>query len=41
LLKTTHTEEPTSIQIQKVVTFDSDRKQIKIIPNKSIRYYNL
>ncbi len=29
-----------SIQIQKVATFESDRKRINLIPNKSFRYYN-
>ena len=29
-----------SIQIQKVATFDSDRKINNLIPNKSFRYYN-
>ena len=28
-----------SIQIQKVATFNSDRKIINLIPNKSFRYY--
>ena len=28
-----------SIQIEKVATFNSDRKIIKLIPNKSFRYY--
>ena len=42
LLKTTHTEERiASIQIQKVAIFDSNRKKINLIPNKSFRYYNL
>ena len=30
-----------SIKIQKVATYDSDRKKINLIPNKSFRYYNL
>ena len=42
LLKTTLTKEHVaSIQIQKVATYDSDRKKINLIPNKSFRYYNL
>ena len=28
-----------SIQIQKAATFNSDRKQINLIPNKSFSYY--
>ena len=28
------------IQIQKDATFNSDRKNINLIPNKSLRYYN-
>ena len=40
MLKTTNTEERSvSIQIQKDATFNSDRKQINLIPNKSFRYY--
>jgi len=39
--KTTHTKNVASIQIQKVATYDSDRKKIYLIPNKSFRYYNL
>ena len=39
LLKTTHSEERASIQIQKVATFNSDRKKINLIQNKSFRYY--
>ena len=30
-----------SIQIKKVAIFNSDRKEIYIIPNKSFRYYKL
>ena len=30
-----------SIQIQKIATYDLDRKKINLIPNKSFRYYNL
>ena len=30
-----------STQIQKVATYDLDRKQINLIPNKSFCYYNL
>ena len=29
-----------SIQIQKVATFNSDRKIINLIPNKSFGYYS-
>ena len=29
-----------SIQIQKVATFNSDRKKINLILKKSFRYYN-
>ena len=29
-----------SIQIQKVPTFNSDRKKINLIPNKLFSYYN-
>ena len=29
-----------TIQIQKFATFNSDRKIINLIPNKSFRYYN-
>ena len=29
-----------SIKIQKIATFNSDRKKINLIPNKSFRYYN-
>ena len=29
-----------SIQIQKVAIFDSNRKKINLIQNKSFRYYN-
>ena len=29
-----------SIQIQKVETFNSDRKIINLIPNKPFKYYN-
>jgi len=32
--------EHASIQIQKVATFNSDRKEINLIPNKSISYYS-
>ena len=28
-----------SIQIQKAITFNEDRKIINLIPNKSFRYY--
>ena len=28
-----------SIQIQKVAIFNSDRKKINLIPNKSFRYF--
>ena len=34
LLKMTYTENVASIQIQKVATFNSDRKIINLIPNK-------
>ena len=37
LLKTTNNV--VSIQIQKDATFNSGRKQINLIPNKSFRYY--
>ena len=38
LLKTTHAEERiAAIQIQKVATYDSDRKQINLIPNQIIQ----
>jgi len=40
LLKTTYTEDP-SIQIQKVAIYDSYRKLINLISNKSFRYHNL
>ena len=30
-----------NIQIQKVATFNLDRKNINLISNKSFRYYNL
>ena len=39
LLKTT-LKNVASIQIQKVATFNSVRKIINLIPNKSFRYYN-
>ena len=40
LLKTTHAEERIAfLQIQKVATFNSDRKIINLIPKKSFRYY--
>ena len=29
-----------SIKIQKIATFNSDRKKINLIPNKSFKYYN-
>ena len=35
----TNTKNVASIQIQKVATFNSDRKIINLIPNKSFRYY--
>ena len=35
LLKTIHTEEWSAHKIQKVVTFNSDRKIINLIPNKN------
>ena len=36
IVKRTHTEDEASIKIQKVATFDLDRKKINLIPNKSI-----
>ena len=31
----------TGIQIEKIATYDFDRKKIDLISNKSFRYYNL
>ena len=30
-----------SIQIEKIATYDLDRKKINLVSNKSFRYYNL
>ena len=40
LLKSTYTEERMALQIQKVATFNSDRKKNQIIQKKSFKYYN-
>ena len=41
LLKALIPENVASTQIQKLTIFDSDRKKINLILNKSFRYYNL